>query len=90
MFVMTETIKVLKRYESFVLGFCRCGCGIEFTNIRMGDYLKKYIRNHRAGGEKHWNWNGGKKIHIAGYVLILKLDHHKASKYSTFQNMFRY
>lgn len=77
---MTEESRVIKVYESFILGFCKCGCGTEI-DIRIKDgYIKKYVLGHRLKimkGNKHWNWNNkpDKK-----YKPVWKPDHPFSNK----------
>jgi hypothetical protein len=45
---MTERVKVVKVFESFTLGFCKCGCGGELKSVRNKSKgtLKLYIQYH--------------------------------------------
>jgi hypothetical protein len=45
---MTEEVKVVKVFESFILGFCKCGCGDELKSIRdrCRQALKFYLPHH--------------------------------------------
>ena len=69
---MTEENKVVKVFESFILGFCKCGCGTEI-NIRSGHDLRRYSVGHNGRGENNYfygknqkgpecvNWKGGRR-----------------------------
>jgi hypothetical protein len=74
---MTEDRKVIKRFKSFVLGFCACGCGTEI-NIRHTHYLKKYVKGHhmrnRVGRESNAYQKGFR--YDGGYKYLLR-PHHK-------------
>ncbi|MDF0681539.1 MAG: HNH endonuclease signature motif containing protein [Candidatus Nitrosocosmicus sp.] len=69
-----ENVIVLKKSNSFVLGYCRCGCSNRIK-IRTGGYLRKYVIGHQALGEKNANWNNGTTINDSGYVMTLRPDH---------------
>lgn len=68
-------VKIIKKYEPFVLGFCACGCGedIEIRGSRNG--LKRYKHGH-AGKGKHYTKNiihknrKGWYINEQGYKIL--------------------
>lgn len=76
---MTEEHKVVKRFESFVLGFCRCGCGTEIKiKGEKTHYLIRYIRTHAQRGRKGRSSNGYKNgISYRGDYKLLFRPHHK-------------
>jgi uncharacterized protein YlaI len=73
---MTEDSRVIKRFESFVLGFCACGCGTEI-NIRHTHYLKKYVKGHHMRIRKGKLSNGYKRGYYFsnGYKFLLRPRH---------------
>ena len=81
----TELINVIKVYESFVLGICRCGCKTEIPIRGKNRMLQTFKHNHhskftkRKTGSEHPNWKGG-RILINDYWYIKKPDHHFATK----------
>ena len=84
---MTVESRVIKIYESFILGFCKCGCSTEIPLITSNS-LKTYIKGHhnrRRIGNKHpnfgkrpYNYNGGFKRD--GYNFIYASDHPNSNK----------
>jgi len=84
---MTEERRVIKVYESFVLGFCKCRCGTEIP-LRTSNSLKTYVIGHhnrgRTGnkhpnfGKRSYNYKGGFKKD--GYNYIVKPDHPNSNK----------
>lgn len=72
---MSGQTRVIKRYESFVLGKCRCGCGTDIS-IRSGHYLKKWAPKHwYKKGEDNHTWRGGIIIDQKGYIKVMDWDH---------------
>lgn len=69
---MTGKTKVVKVFESFILGFCNCGCGTEI-DIISSHYLRRYCVGHNGRGENNYfygknqkgpecvNWKGGRR-----------------------------
>lgn len=71
---MTEEVKVIKVYESFFLGKCRCGCNEDIKIMTstwekgIGHLLQRYKSSHNPRNypknlptrEKHHNWKGGR------------------------------
>ncbi|MGN6707874.1 MAG: HNH endonuclease [Candidatus Nitrosocosmicus sp.] len=53
---MTEERKVIKRFKSFILGKCRCGCNFDIK-IANYDYLIKYYKGHGRWPYKNKNYN---------------------------------
>ena len=45
---IVERVKVIRVFESFTLGFCKCGCGGELKSVRdrCGQRLKFYLQYH--------------------------------------------
>ena len=75
---MTEVIRVIKRFESFVLGKCRCGCNNEMEIRNSRKYLKRFKKGHNRmfeTGALNPAWKGGKIIVNRGYKKIKKPDH---------------
>ncbi len=85
---MTEERRVIRVYESFVLGFCKCRCGTEISII-VSRTLKTYVKGHhnrgRIGnkhpmfGKKGHNNKGG-FVSQDGYTYIYKLNHPNSKK----------
>src|SRR5688500_17781263 len=86
--MMTEEVKIIKIFEPFILGFCRCGCSIEIdifspkSKGRRVGYLRKYLNSAHSlkgknqSGENNPMWNGGQpRQDKDGYWLIHKHDH---------------
>ena len=77
---MSNIIRSIKRFEPFVLGFCKCGCGIEIKiNNKRKNKLVFFINHHNSKGSNHPMWNGGKRKDGYGYILVWKPNHHHAS-----------
>lgn len=76
---VSEQTRVLKVYESFILGYCKCPCGKPLSRIRSGKSLVKYIIGHvwkgrkrkiRTGSDSN-NWRGGRlKINEYWFLRI--------------------
>jgi hypothetical protein len=77
---MSSITKTIQKFEPFVLGYCKCGCG---EQIKINNPKKKklifFVNHHNSKGENHPMWNGGKRKDGYGYVLIWKPDHYFAS-----------
>jgi hypothetical protein len=83
---MTEETRVLRVFESFVLGKCRCGCNGDIPIRNRRRLLKRFVNLHNYRGENnpsHVNpkvregspkWNGGVKW-SNGYLNIYRPDH---------------
>lgn len=101
---MTGETIVIQRFKSFVLGFCKCGCGNEIK-IRtsmyekgLGYWLQTYKHGHNRQDyskrklltrEKHPNYKGGIKIMTGRYLGILR-PHHKFAYKSGYVLLHRY
>ena len=100
---MTEETRVIKRFKSFVLGFCKCGCGNEIKIITsmyekgLGYWLQTYKHGHNPidyskrntlRREKHPNYTGG--IRIMGNYLGILRPHHKFAYKSGYVLLHRY
>lgn len=86
---MTEEVKVIKRFKSFVLGFCLCGCGTEIKIMTstyekgLGHWLQKYKSGHNPRNypknlpkrEKHHNWKSGIGKMSTDYLGVRRLHH---------------
>lgn len=55
---MTGQIIVIKRYESFVLGICKCGCNTKIPIRNTRKILGQY-KNHHLQKIRSLNWKGG-------------------------------
>lgn len=68
--------KVLKVFESFVLGFCKCGCGKEIDNLRVKSnwHLCRWINGHHNKGNNNSRWKGY-TITKRGYIAVKRFDH---------------
>lgn len=76
---MTETVRTLKIFDSFVIGFCSCKCGNEipvFEN-RWG-LLRRYVNGHNYRGKKNGMYKRGWYVN-QGYKLILRKRHKYAN-----------
>ena len=77
---MTEEVIVIKRYKSFILGKCQCGCGNDMNIRTLRGILRRYIPHHhptdgsKISREKHHNWKNGERKH-GKYMLILRKHH---------------
>lgn len=71
---ITVEIRVIRRFESFVLGYCNCGCGSK-TRISSAGRLRRYRNNHHTKGRNNPIWRGGITFDKNGYVLIHKPNH---------------
>ncbi|MFI5406586.1 MAG: hypothetical protein ACHQ1D_08750 [Nitrososphaerales archaeon] len=82
---MSKDSKVIKVYESFVLGFCRCGCGTEINIKNRRGFLRQFAKghnmigkyNHARGkpnlkltGPLHPQWRGGEYKTKDGYIYL--------------------
>lgn len=72
---MTEKNKVLRIFESFVLGFCKCGCNQEIIRIRTSKTLRRFIKGHHIQGNTHPNWRGGRYLTNSGYWVVWYPNH---------------
>jgi hypothetical protein len=79
---MTEIIgssKVLKVYPSFILGFCKCGCGGEFPlRSKSRGELRTYIVGHNGKMENNYFWQGGVTVREGKYLAVKKHGHPNA------------
>ena len=88
---MTEEVKVIKRFKSFILGYCKCGRGNEIKIITSSwqKGLGHWLQTHKSGHnrmdyskrklptrENHSNYKGGIKKITKDYLGILR-PHHK-------------
>lgn len=72
---ITESFIVLKVYESFILGKCRCGCGVDIpirnTNKIIGIYKQGHWRKNRFGKDAPGYKTGRYKLNnywvLSGY-----------------------
>jgi hypothetical protein len=77
---MTEEVIVIKRYKSFILGICQCGCGKEMDIRTLRGLLRRYIPHHqpidysKISREKHPNWKNGERKN-GKYMKILRRHH---------------
>lgn len=80
---MTEEVKVIRVYESFVLGKCRCSCNIDIKLRNVSGYLSKTSKGHGVKNKAH-NWMPKGKDHYKyrekvidndGYILIKVKNH---------------
>jgi hypothetical protein len=88
---LTEESKLIKRFEPFVLGVCKCGCNKQIGIRRADNVLKKYHHGHNAVGychpnsirwaENNGNWKGGRRILTTGYIEVLVRNYHGKDTY---------
>lgn len=73
---MTEQINIIKRYESFILGKCQCGCGEDIKIMNKGhNHLLRFKKGHGQKGERNSRYRGG-HYENNGYDCIYR-PHHK-------------
>lgn len=72
---MLEKNKIIKRFKSFILGKCRCGCGRDILISNWG-YLMKYYKNHRKNQFKRPD---GRQL-CNGYWIITKPNYFCSDK----------
>lgn len=74
--MITECSKVIKVYESFVLGKCSCGCGNDIPiKANSKHELRRYIKNHNNYGSTNPIWKGG------SYIEVIKVKGGKEKRY---------
>ena len=78
---MTAESRVIKIYESFIWGFCKCGCSTEINIRRTDGELKIFHHGHNAIGKYNSRWKGGIGSWGHGYLSILRKHHKYADKY---------
>lgn len=66
---MSEEVIVIKKFKSFILGFCRCACGSTFSCYSRSGYLRCFVKGHGKT-----NWKGGVIID-SGYSYTYKPNH---------------
>ena len=76
---MTVGVNVLKVYESFILGYCKCGCNQPLDKISSGDYLRKQKRGHNLTGSNNKRYNNGIRYR-QNYRYIYMPDYFSAQK----------
>lgn len=71
-------------------GRCHCGCGdmtaVANESSKKWGYVKgehyRFCTGHgKLIGEDHPNWKGGRKYHVAGYVLVKANTHPAADRW---------
>jgi hypothetical protein len=77
---MTEETRIIKIFESFTLGVCKCGCRQEIIRIRTNKTLRRFVNGHNNRRENKLNWKGG-KFKKRNYVYVLKPDHPYCDKW---------
>ena len=79
---MVKENKIIKIFESFILGKCRCGCNKDILHRDKRGYFKKfYVYHHRDfKNENHPQWKGGQYITERGYKMIKKPDYFSSNK----------
>ena len=70
---MTEEVIVIKRYKSFILGKCNCGCGTDIE-VKTSSHLKRSVKGHGQRGKNHARFKGY-KTDGDGYILVYRPDH---------------
>jgi hypothetical protein len=57
--------------DKFILGQCRCGCGIEIPIQRPNKgTLQVYFGWHKGKGPNNAHWTGGKYVSKQGYIIV--------------------
>lgn len=77
---LTEEKKVIRRYKSFVLGICNCGCGESIPIRRVDGELMKFKYRHQSKGKESFRWNGGRYVDQKGYVRLHIPTHPNCNK----------
>lgn len=73
---MTGKNKVIRIFESFVLGFCKCDCKTEINIRTSSHYLKQFAHGHnRPNFGKHLGKNKNGRFLSNGYWRIYKPDY---------------
>lgn len=60
---MSETVRVIKVYESFILGYCNCDCKQSIPIITKAGFLRRFKNTHHLRtlrGVKSHLWKGGR------------------------------
>lgn len=72
---MVEENKVIKRFKSFILGKCNCGCNEDISIRTIRGYVRRYKNFHSNKlGNNHF-WIKGEYTDKKGYTHVLKWDH---------------
>jgi hypothetical protein len=78
---MSEKTRVIKRYKSFILGFCLCGCGKEIGIVTKHNHLKRFEWMHGNGrGEYSHRYKRGYRKSRKGYIILIKRGHPNSDK----------
>lgn len=100
---ITVSNKIIKVFESFVLGYCKCGCNEQIISIRSKNRgeLKFYNHghckksqfniNHTCVGRKgsnNYNWKGGE--YFDGKYWFIKVPDHPFANYKGYIKRSRY
>lgn len=72
---MTEKNKVIRIFEPFILGFCKCGCNQEISvRTKHGD-LARFKHNHSQRGITNSMYKNGFWTDKKGYVHVYAPNH---------------
>lgn len=71
---MSKDNRTIRKFECFVLGFCRCGCGENIPIRNKRKELGRFKAGHQNRGKNNWRYNGGIKRRRE-YTLIYMPDH---------------
>lgn len=86
---ITENYKVIKVYQSFVLGVCKCGCNTQIPIRNKKKLLGTFVTHHNLGKrEKSTRYGNGHTFHN-GYEYIFR-PHHKYAQYRGYVKLARY
>jgi len=89
---LTSENRVIKKFKSFILGYCNCPCRVEIQIRNKQGKLSRFKHGHNAVGEMNRNygvhkfreesprWKGGRYINGDGYWCILRPRHKFAMK----------
>ncbi|MFI5406530.1 MAG: HNH endonuclease [Nitrososphaerales archaeon] len=73
---ITEQTKVIKVYESFILGKCKCGCGIDIPIRNTRRCLRQFAQGHNTGKSikiyKNYDFKKRLGLNGGGYYDIHK------------------
>lgn len=76
---MTEGIRVIKKFKSFILGKCRCGCNEDIPVRSRGGIIAKYKYGHYPKGKDNNSYKGG-VWQFGLYRMLLRPNHPNVHK----------
>lgn len=69
--------KTIKKFPSFILGICQCGCGGDIGDLRSKNRgeLKRFLPNHSSKLNRNYFWKGGETIREGKYIAVKRHGH---------------